>query len=227
MEPREFHWPFSFFYSLVARFMEPGYRDLAKRMDIGDTAESLVDLGGGDGRLAIALAKMHPRLEHIVSADISQDMTRRARRRIARAGLSSIVSAECQDMQALSYGDGQFDAVVSFGALHHASQPEMVLAEAYRVLRPGGRMCVMDGYGRPSFGLIREAVRRFGGSVVSAVAYWCGSRDCLSRERISRLVSGAAPAGIEVAFDELLVTIRGMKKDGSEEVARPGTAPTC
>ena len=57
MEPREFHWPFSLFYSSLTRFMQAGYRDLAERMEISDQAASLLDLGGGDGRLAIVIAQ--------------------------------------------------------------------------------------------------------------------------------------------------------------------------
>lgn len=218
MEPREFHWPFSFLYSSLARFMEPGYRDLSHRMEIGDGVESLLDIGGGDGRLAISLAQMYPGLQHVVSGDISKDMTRRAQRRVAEAGLSSTIVAECLDMHALPYSAARFDAVVSFGALHHARQPLVVLAEAYRVLRPGGRMCVIDGYGRPSFAVFREAVRGFGGSFVAAVLYWCGSKDCLSRDRIASLVSGGRLRGIDVVFDGPLAIINGTKKSIENEV---------
>ena len=212
MEPKEFHWPFSVFYSSLTRFMEPGYRDLATRMEIQDAAESLLDLGGGDGRLAIAMARRYPNLRQIVSADISQDMTRRARKRIANCALSSTISAECSDMHALPYGDARFDAVVSFGALHHARRPQVVLAEAYRVLKPGGRMCLIDGHGRPSFETVRKAVRGFGGSFAAAMAYWCGSKDCLSRDAIASLVSNEGLPDVVVVFDELLATISGSKE---------------
>lgn len=134
MEPKEFHWPVSLVYSSLTRFMAAGYRDLACRMKIPDAARSALDLGGGDGRLAISLSKMYPQLKQVVTADISKDMTRRARRRIAQAGLTSRISAVCQDMHELPYEEGRFDAVVSFGALHHAREPEVFLAEAFRVL---------------------------------------------------------------------------------------------
>lgn len=218
MEPREFHWPFSLFYSSLTRFMEPGYRDLAGRMAIPDTARSALDLGGGDGRLAIAIAETYPWLQRIVTADISEDMTRRARRRIAQAGMTSTVSAERQDMHALPYSEARFDAVVSFGALHHARQPEVFLGEAYRVLSSAGRMCLIDGYGRPSFRAIRQAVSRFGASFVAAAVYWCGSKDCLSRDEIAGVVSGARLPGIEAAFDDILVTISGVKNGVFEQL---------
>ena len=224
MEPREFHWPFSCLYSSLARFMEPGYRDLSHRMEIGDGTESLLDVGGGDGRLAISLAQAYPGVQCIVSGDISKDMTRRAQRRAADAGLSSTIAAECLDMHALPYSQARFDAVVSFGALHHAREPRVVLAEAYRVLRPGGRMCVIDGYGRPSFEVIREAVRGFGGSFVAAMLYWCGSKDCLSRDRIANSVSGGGLPGIDVVFDEPLAIISGTKESMENKALVEGDA---
>lgn len=208
--------------------MEPGYRDLAKRMEIPDNAESLLDLGGGDGRLAIALAKLNPGLKHLVSVDISEDMTRRAQRRIAKAGLASTIAAECEDMHALSYCDERFDAVVSFGALHHARQPEVVLTEAYRLLKRGGRMCIIDGHGRPSFAAIRKSIRRFGGSLIAAVLYWCGSKDCLPSDQIANLVPSECLPGIEVSFNDVLAIVSGTKKNRLEQdAAADADRPRC
>ena len=198
--------------------MEAGYRDLAKRMKIQDAARSLLDLGGGDGRLAIAIARKYSNLRHIVSGDISQDMTKRAKRRVTYANLSSTISAECLDMHALPYSNAQFDAVVSFGALHHARCPHAMLLEAHRVLRPGGYMCVIDGYDRPSFATIRKAISDLGGSFATAIAYWCGSKDCLSRDAIVSLVSNEGLPGITVVFDGLLATISGTKRTLKNEV---------
>jgi len=198
--------------------MGPGYRDLASRMTIPDSARNALDLGGGDGRLAITLAETYPWLQQIVTADISEDMTRRARQRIVQAGLTSRVSAERQDMHALPYSEGRFDAVVSFGALHHARQPSVFLGEAYRVLSPGGRFCLIDGYGRPTFRAIHQAVRRFGGSFVAAAVYWCGSKDCLPRDEIAGVVSTTSLPGIEATFDGILAIISGVKKNTIEKL---------
>ena len=211
MEPKEFHWPFSIVYSSLTRFMIPGYHDIATRMKIPDSMESLLDLGGGDARLAIVLAEKYPRLKRIVSADISEDMTRRAQYRISHAGLSSIISASRQDVHELTLDDGEFDAVVSFGALHHWKRPGLALAEAYRVLRPGCKMCIIDGYGRPSLSEIHKAVKRFGGSFAACIAYWCGSKDVLHQNQISRIISDARLPNIELTFDDFLATIRCTK----------------
>ena len=94
----------------------------------------------------------------------------------------------------------------------------MCLAEAYRVLGSEGRLCLIDGYDRPSFRAIHEAVNCFGGSFVAAAIYWCGSKDCLPRDHIAGLVSTASLPGIQTAFDDVLVTISGVKKRGIEQL---------
>jgi len=180
-------------------------------MKIPDSMESLLDLGGGDARLAIVLTEKFPRLKRIVSVDISEDMTRRAKFRISQAGLSSIISASRQDVHKLTFDDGEFDAVVSFGALHHWKRPDIALAEAYRVLKPGCTICVIDGYGRPSLSKIHKAVKSFGGSFAACIAYWCGSKDVLHQNQISRIISDACLPNIELTFDDFLATIRCTK----------------
>ncbi len=80
-------------------------------------------------------------------------------------------------------------------------------------------MCVIDGYGRPSFETIRKAVRNFGGSFAAAIAYWCGSKDCLSRDTIANLVLNEELPGVAVVFDGLLATISGTKNSKKNEVS--------
>lgn len=191
--------------------MKPAYYDLAYRMKVSQTAKSLLDIGGGDARLSIALAETYPQLKKIVSADISEDMTRRAQRRISQAGLSSIITASRQDAHGLTFDGGEFDTVVSFGALHHWKQPDAVFAEAYRVVKPGGKICIIDGYGRPSVKQIHSAVSRFGCSLVSSMLYWLGSKDVLHGDQIAHIVSGSRLPNTTLEFEELLATIECTK----------------
>jgi ubiquinone/menaquinone biosynthesis C-methylase UbiE len=168
-------------------------------------------LGGGDGRLAISLVRRYPQLRRVVSADISRDMTRRAAQRALRLGLADRIAAEMQDVHCLKYADSSFDVVVSFGALHHWREPAVGLTEAYRVLRPGGWLCILDGYDRPTFRAIRHAVGSFGGTWLTAVAYWLGSKDTLSRDRVQEVYASVALPAVSLVFNDLLLCVCGLK----------------
>lgn len=174
--PKEFSWPYSAMYSRVASVMEPVYGQIAREIALPQDVETLLDIGGGDGRLAVALARQYPGLSRIITADVSEDMTNRARRRAERNGLNNRIYAEIQDVHNLDYQDSYFDAVVSFGSMHHWRDPVKGLRELDRVLKPKGSMAIMDGYDRPSFKSIRTAVAEAGGSIRAAITYWIGNR---------------------------------------------------
>ena len=74
--------------------------------------------------------------------DKSSEMLRLARVKLEAAGISS--SLRQADMYALPLGDGSADSVVIHQVLHYAQNPAAALAEAARVLRPGGRLLVVD-----------------------------------------------------------------------------------
>jgi ArsR family transcriptional regulator len=99
-----------------------------------------VDLGIGDGLLTLMLAQI---AERITAVDISPEMLNQLKIRAGKRGLDNIdcVEGEIED---LPLEDHSFDVAVLSQALHHAKQPEQALAEARRVLVPGGRLLVID-----------------------------------------------------------------------------------
>jgi ubiquinone/menaquinone biosynthesis C-methylase UbiE/DNA-binding transcriptional ArsR family regulator len=96
------------------------------------------DLGGGTGMMSLALA---PFVERVILVDRSPEMLGRARRRLA--GVDN-VKVRAGELEALPIADGELDLAVATLVLHHVPDPARVLAEVARVLRPGGRLIVVD-----------------------------------------------------------------------------------
>jgi len=211
-EPKEFHWPHSAIYSYIASVMEPAYEHIARQTPLPQHIETLLDIGGGDGRLAVALARQYPNLLTIVTADISKDMAHRARKMAEKNGLGDRIHSEVNDVHNLSYEDGYFDAIVSFGSMHHWRDPVKAFRDLDRVLKPKGILVVIDGYDRPSFSSIRRAVSVFGGSIWTSIAYWIGSKDVLSYSEIAQIVNRSEIKYLSILCDEQVLAVGGTKE---------------
>jgi SAM-dependent methyltransferase len=96
----------------------------------------VLDAGSGDGATAALLA---PRSRSVTCLDVSPKVLQACRRRLQ--GLPN-VDFVLGDVHALKFQDANFDQVVLFNLLTYASDPGRALAEAARVLRPGGDLIV-------------------------------------------------------------------------------------
>jgi len=209
--PEEFHWPHSAIYSRIASVMEPAYEHIARNIALPQHLETLLEVGGGDGRLAVALAKQYPNLSTIITTDISKDMANRARKRASKNSLGNRAYSEVQDVHNLSYEDNHFNVVVSTFSMHHWREPTKALRELDRVLKPNGILIVMDGYDRPSFKSISRTVSAFGGSIWTSIAYWIGSKDVLSYSEIAQIVEKCEIDYISIMVDEQVLAVGGVK----------------
>lgn len=100
----------------------------------------LLDIGTGTGRMAELL---DGRSEDITALDNSPEMLRLARARLQHLppGRVELVQG---DFAELPFADGSFDTVLFHQVLHYAQSPEIVLHEAARVTRRGGRVAIVD-----------------------------------------------------------------------------------
>lgn len=99
-----------------------------------------VDLGTGTGRTLELFAK---RYERGLGIDVNQAMLQLARANLARAGLNH-AQVRHGDLYNLGLADGSADAVVMHQVLHYLSEPGLAIAEAARVLAPGGKLLIVD-----------------------------------------------------------------------------------
>jgi len=115
--------------------------EAAVRRALGDRPLGrLVDVGTGTGRMLELFAGSS---ERALGVDRSPEMLRLARVKLAEAGLAG---AELRqgDMYALPLPAGSADTVIIHQVLHYAQQPSAAIAEAARLLGPGGRLLIVD-----------------------------------------------------------------------------------
>ncbi|GAA4028063.1 metalloregulator ArsR/SmtB family transcription factor [Sphingomonas rosea] len=115
--------------------------EAAIREALGDGAiGQLVDIGTGTGRM-IELFGTHA--QKSIGIDRSTEMLRLARVKLESAGVQA-VSLRQGDMYALPLPDGEADVVLLHQVLHYAQSPAAAIQEGARLLRPGGRLLIID-----------------------------------------------------------------------------------
>src|SRR5579859_1188062 len=100
----------------------------------------IADLGAGEGAFALLLAQ---RATKIIAVDTSAKMIEVGREQAQRHGVKN-VEYRLGDMEELPIEDGAVDLVFFSQSLHHALHPQRAVQEAWRILKPGGRIVVLD-----------------------------------------------------------------------------------
>ncbi|MGI8619816.1 MAG: ArsR/SmtB family transcription factor [Gemmatimonadaceae bacterium] len=112
--------------------------DLIGLMGLVDDRWTVGDLGCGTGQLTEALA---PFVERVVAIDASEPMLGSAKKRLAGVRNAHLRRGE---LESLPLADDSLDAALLFLVLHYLPEPALAIAEAARVVRPGGRILVVD-----------------------------------------------------------------------------------
>ncbi|MGD7654553.1 MAG: ArsR/SmtB family transcription factor [Verrucomicrobiales bacterium] len=100
----------------------------------------VADLGAGEGTLAQLLAA---RAEKVIAVDLSPKMVEFGQKLAVKNGLPNI-EYRIGDIEAPPIEDNSLDLAVFSQALHHAEHPQRALDAAFRILKPGGRLIVLD-----------------------------------------------------------------------------------
>ena len=100
----------------------------------------IADLGAGEGTFSQLLAR---RAERVIAVDNSERMVDFGANLADKHGVENI-EYRLGDMEAVPIGDAEVDLAFFSQSLHHALNPERAVSEAWRILRPGGRLAILD-----------------------------------------------------------------------------------
>ena len=106
--------------------------------------DRVLDVCGGTGDLALLAARAVGPRGHVVVCDINRAMMQAGRPKVASRGLEDRIRFVQGDAERLAFPDASFDAVMVGFGIRNVTRPQDALNEAFRVLRPGGRLMVLE-----------------------------------------------------------------------------------
>jgi demethylmenaquinone methyltransferase/2-methoxy-6-polyprenyl-1,4-benzoquinol methylase len=140
-------------YDLMNDLMSGGLHRLWKRFTVEQAAvrrgQAVLDLAGGTGDLAGKFASQVGSSGHVVLADINASMLQQGRRRLIDAGVAGNLSIAQVDAENLPFADTSFDCITIAFGLRNVTDMETALASMLRVLKPGGKLLILE-FSKPS-----------------------------------------------------------------------------
>ena len=134
----------------------------------GNRAFSVLDVAGGTGDIAFRIARAAGTGTHVTVADISPEMVGDGLLRAEREGLLASCDFTVGNAESLAFPDRSFDAyTIAFG-IRNVTHIDRALAEAYRVLKPGGRFLCLE-FSHVDMELLQKAYDGFSFTVIPAV----------------------------------------------------------
>ncbi|MBK6265039.1 bifunctional demethylmenaquinone methyltransferase/2-methoxy-6-polyprenyl-1,4-benzoquinol methylase UbiE [Marivirga sp. S37H4] len=104
--------------------------------------KSILDIATGTGDFAIESLSLNP--EKVIGVDISEGMLDVGRKKLKKRKLDDRISLQSGDSENLPFADNMFDAIIVAFGVRNFENLEKGLAEMYRVLRPGGKVVILE-----------------------------------------------------------------------------------
>jgi len=135
-----------------------------------DKPERILDVATGTGDMAIiAYDLLKPR--NIIGIDISEKMLELGVKKIEKEGLTAFIQLQSGDSETINFADNSFDAVMVAFGVRNFENLENGLREMLRVLRPGGKLVVLE-FSQPRVKIFRSLYHLYMGIVAPEIARW-------------------------------------------------------
>ncbi len=159
-------------YDIMNDLMSMGVHRLWKRFTIELSAvrpgHSVLDIAGGTGDLAKQFSKMVGEKGKVVLADINESMLRVGRDRLLDQGITGNIEFVQANAECLPFPDNSFDCItISFG-LRNVTDKDAALRSMCRVLKPGGRLLVLE-FSKTNNPLLTKAYDTYSFSLLPAM----------------------------------------------------------
>lgn len=147
-------------YDVMNDLMSLGIHRVWKRIAINQTGvragHTVLDLAGGTGDLAAKLSERAGDSGCVVLADINESMVSVGRNRLIDLGLVGNLHYTLADAEQLPFQDNTFDCITMAFGLRNVTDKPRALESMFRVLRPGGRLLVLE-FSKPVLPLLSKA----------------------------------------------------------------------
>lgn len=146
-------------YDLMNDLMSAGIHRLWKHMTIEMSGvrkgHKVLDIAGGTGDLAAKFSKIVGSEGSVVLADINESMLKVGRDRLTDRGIIENVTFSQADAQYLPFPDNTFDVITIAFGLRNVTDKDMALRSMLRVLKPGGKLLILE-FSKPTSSLLSK-----------------------------------------------------------------------
>jgi demethylmenaquinone methyltransferase/2-methoxy-6-polyprenyl-1,4-benzoquinol methylase len=162
-------------YDLMNDVMSLGVHHLWKRFTLEmcglRPGHRVLDLAGGTGDLALKQAALVGESGEVFLADINAAMLQRGRDRMIDKGYVQSVSAVQCNAEILPFADNYFDCITIAFGLRNVTDKARALASMQRVLKPGGRLCVLE-FSKPIYEPLEKAYDFYSFKLLPRMGEW-------------------------------------------------------
>ena len=159
-------------YDVMNDLMSGGVHRLWKRFTIELSAarpgQTILDIAGGTGDLAARFSKLVGPEGKVILADINAAMLEVGRDRLIDKGATGNIEVVQADAQALPFEDNSVDCITIAFGLRNVTDKDMALRSMLRVLRPGGRLLVLE-FSKPTSPLLGKVYDQYSFQILPAM----------------------------------------------------------